>query len=84
MLVVLRPGVTDRRLAAMKLEVLDRLPVAVVGAVLNGIAHGSAYKYYYADYGYADAREWALDEDTEDAGAALAGSAPPPKMIERK
>ena len=37
-LVVLRPGVTDRKLAAAKLEILDRLPVVVLGAVLNGIS----------------------------------------------
>jgi capsular exopolysaccharide synthesis family protein len=74
MLVVLRPGVTDRKLAAMKLEVLDRLPVAVVGAVLNGIAQGSAYKYYYADYGYSDSRQWALDDDADDSHAALVGT----------
>jgi Mrp family chromosome partitioning ATPase len=84
MLVVLRPGVTDRNLASLKLEVLDRLPVAVVGAVLNGIANGAGYRYYYADYGYADAREWALDDDADDPNAALAGSGSGPRMISGK
>jgi tyrosine-protein kinase Etk/Wzc len=56
MLVVLRPGVSDRRLAAAKLEVLDRLPIRLLGAVLNGVPVGGLYRYYGTDYAYADAR----------------------------
>ena len=54
-LVVLRPGISDRRLAAAKLEVLDRLPVRVLGAVLNGVPVGGLYRYYGTEYPYADA-----------------------------
>jgi capsular exopolysaccharide synthesis family protein len=46
MLVVLRPGLTDRKLAENKLELLDRLPVTIIGAVLNAISGGRAYRYY--------------------------------------
>ena len=59
MLVVLRPGITDRKLAAMKLEILDRLPVSLIGAVLNGVGNNGAYRYYYSDHSYA-----AGDEDS--------------------
>ncbi|HKS05734.1 MAG TPA: polysaccharide biosynthesis tyrosine autokinase [Gemmatimonadaceae bacterium] len=57
MLVVLRPGITDRKLASMKLEIIDRLPVSVIGAVLNGVGNNGAYRYYYSDYTYAAADE---------------------------
>ena len=52
MLIVLRPGLTDRKLAAAKLEVLDRLPVRIVGAVVNAVPGGGAYRYYRVDYSY--------------------------------
>jgi capsular exopolysaccharide synthesis family protein len=84
MLVVLRPGVTDRKLAAMKLEVLDRLPVAVLGAVVNGIAADSAYRYYYSDYGYADPREWAIDDEGEVATAGRVADGADQRLIARK
>jgi succinoglycan biosynthesis transport protein ExoP len=54
MLLVLRPAVTDRKLAAAKLEVLDRLPIRILGAVINSVQDGGAYRYYGSDYTYAD------------------------------
>lgn len=57
MVVVLRSGKTDMRLAQNKLGVVDRLPIGIVGAVLNGIKAQGAYKYYSYDYGYADQDE---------------------------
>ncbi len=54
-LIVLRPGASDRKLAAAKLEVLDRLPIRVLGAVLNGVPVGGMYRYYGTDYAYAGA-----------------------------
>jgi non-specific protein-tyrosine kinase len=62
LLVVLRVGKTARRMAAEKLRVLDRLPVGVVGAVLNGIQLSGAYTYY----GYVPGYE-AEDEPEETA-----------------
>jgi Mrp family chromosome partitioning ATPase len=53
MLIVLRPGVTDRKLAAAKLEIVDRLPIRILGTVLNGVPDDGAYKYYGTDYDYA-------------------------------
>ncbi|HEY0528062.1 MAG TPA: polysaccharide biosynthesis tyrosine autokinase, partial [Gemmatimonadaceae bacterium] len=49
-LVVLRQGVSDRKLAAAKLAILDRLPVRILGTVLNGVPAGGMYKYYGTDY----------------------------------
>jgi capsular exopolysaccharide synthesis family protein len=52
MLIVLRAEVTDRKLAAAKLEVLDRLPIRILGAVINAVPDGAAYRSYGADYSY--------------------------------
>ncbi len=57
LLVVLRVGQTERRLAAAKMLLVRRLPINILGAVLNGVPASGEYQYYgYAD-GYA-----ALDE----------------------
>jgi succinoglycan biosynthesis transport protein ExoP len=46
MIMVMRSGKTDRRLAEAKLRILDRLPVNILGAVLNGIRTEGEYQYY--------------------------------------
>jgi len=48
-LIVLRAGVSDLELAAAKLDVLDTLPVRVLGAVLNDVRPYGAYRYYTYD-----------------------------------
>lgn len=50
MVIVLRIGLSDRELTEAKLDVLDRLPVRVLGAVLNDVAHGDSDYYYHAYY----------------------------------
>ena len=67
MLIVLRTGETDRKLAQAKLEVLDRMPVRVLGTVLNDIGESPQFKYYYYLEGYG-----ALDAAT--AESSLIGS----------
>ena len=52
MLVVMRTGRTDRTMAEAKLQMVDRLPVRILGAVLNGVKENSAYKYYSYLPGY--------------------------------
>lgn len=54
-LIVLRPCVTDRKLAGAKLDVLDGLPVRIIGSVLNGVSENGAYRYYAHDYTYQGA-----------------------------
>ena len=64
MAIVLRAGETDRQLAEAKLQVLDRLPVRLLGAIMNDVRVGEgAYKYYSYTYGYLSA--------DEEAGGAL-------------
>jgi Mrp family chromosome partitioning ATPase len=55
MLLVLRAGQTDRHLAEAKLKLVHRLPIRVLGTVLNAMsgADGSRYYAYY----YDDARD---------------------------
>jgi capsular exopolysaccharide synthesis family protein len=52
LLVVLRIGQTARRMAAEKLQMFERLPVDIVGAVLNGIQFEDGFSYYGYDSGY--------------------------------
>lgn len=53
LVLVLRAGETDRQLAEAKLQVLDRLPVRLLGAILNDVRVGhGAYKYDQYSYGY--------------------------------
>jgi capsular exopolysaccharide synthesis family protein len=68
MLLVLRTGETDRKLAAAKLEVLDRMPVRILGTVLNDIGENPQFRYSYYLEGYG-ALEAAVSEET-----ALVGS----------
>jgi capsular exopolysaccharide synthesis family protein len=53
MILVLKNGQTDRRLAQAKLELVDRLPVRMLGAVLNDFHGEPIYKYYSYDDSYA-------------------------------
>jgi tyrosine-protein kinase Etk/Wzc len=48
LLLVIRTGTTDRGLMHAKLEVLERLPVRILGAVLNDVPRGALYYRYYA------------------------------------
>jgi tyrosine-protein kinase Etk/Wzc len=51
-MLVLRTGRTDRALTEAKLQVLDRLPITLVGAVLNDVASAGVYRYYSYLSGY--------------------------------
>lgn len=52
LLMVFRTGETDRQMAEAKLRLLDRLPIRVLGAVLNEIEAEGSYRYYSYLYGY--------------------------------
>ena len=58
---VLRSGVTDLRLAESKLRVLRRLPVRILGAILNGSPNAAQDP----DYGYLDGYG-VIEEDRPD------------------
>lgn len=50
LMLVLRVGKTERRMAAAKLELVDRLPIHVLGAILNCVEFRGEFAYY----GYAE------------------------------
>ncbi|MBK8248115.1 MAG: CpsD/CapB family tyrosine-protein kinase [Gemmatimonadetes bacterium] len=52
MLLVLRAGETDRRLAQQKLNTIDRMPIRILGAVLNDIGESPEFRYYHYLDGY--------------------------------
>jgi capsular exopolysaccharide synthesis family protein len=62
MALVLRTAVTDRKMAAAKLAVVNTLPIRVIGAVLNGIKLTGMYEYYsyYQEYAATDEEHAAL------------------------
>jgi succinoglycan biosynthesis transport protein ExoP len=60
MVLVLRSGETDRAMAEEKLKLVDRLPIRLLGAVLNDVDTNQAgYKYYSYVYGYTAEEEHA-------------------------
>ncbi len=62
LVLLLRNGVTDRELAGAKLEDLQRLPIRMLGAVLNDVKPQGAYRYYAYLPGYR-AEDEVGDED---------------------
>jgi capsular exopolysaccharide synthesis family protein len=70
MLVVLRTGHSQREVTGAKLTVLDRLPIRLLGAVLNDVPRGAAYGYY-AYYSY-----YLPDYEVVDEGDGHHASAP--------
>lgn len=69
MMLVLRSGETDRALAEAKLKLLERLPIRLLGAVLNDIrAAEGAYKYYGYVYGYSAEEDGAPAQISSRAG----------------
>ena len=67
LLLVLRTGVSDGGLALAKLEVMSRLPIRVLGAVLNDVRGGSLYR----DYSYYLEGYETQDEPDEARGQVL-------------
>ena len=67
---VIRTGTTDKALTQAKLDQLARLPIRVLGAILNDVSVRDTYYSYYTSYlpGYEPVPE---DEDDEPTGAPL-------------
>jgi len=61
LLMVLRTGHSKRDVTGAKLDALDRLPIRLLGAVLNDVPQGAAYGYY-AYYSYYLPGYEAVDE----------------------
>ena len=64
LLVVLRIGRTERRMAAAKLTLVDRLPINILGAVLNGVHLHGEFEYYGYASGYGLGGEPASTDNT--------------------
>jgi len=77
MLLVIRTGTTNKDMAGAKLDTVDRLPIRVLGAVLNDVRPGAGGGYYYGYYSYylpgygADDELVDEDETAEQAGRVL-------------
>ena len=52
LLLVMRTGHTDRRVAKAKLKLMKRLPVRIIGAVVNAVSAADVYAEYSYLYGY--------------------------------
>jgi len=63
LLMVLRVGVTNRKMAVAKLETMDRLPIRPLGAVLNGIEPKGVFQYYHYLEGYNSANAGSDDDE---------------------
>ncbi len=64
LMLVVRAGETDRMFAEAKLQVVDQLPIRLVGAVLNDVQTSlDEYKYYSYSEGYGAVDEIELTGD---------------------
>ena len=72
LVLVLRTGTSDRHVAEAKLEELDRLPIRVLGAVLNDVRSNPVNRYYYqySSY-YLPGYELKNESDGEEEGGQL-------------
>ncbi len=52
MLLVMRTGHTERRVARAKMKLVERLPIRVLGAVVNAVSAADVYAEYSYLYGY--------------------------------
>jgi len=68
-LLILRTGYSHREMTGAKLEVLDRLPLRTLGAVLNDVPRGAG-GHYYANYSYHLPGYEAVDEEDGRGSAA--------------
>jgi hypothetical protein len=58
---VLRTGTTNRDLTEAKLGLVDRLPIRILGSVVNGLQDHD-HNYYHRYYSYLPGYE-SMDED---------------------
>jgi len=72
MVLVLRTGATNLDIARMHLTMLSRLPIRLLGVVLNDVQPGGMYGYYYlAGYGTSEegiGEESEVELEVEDGG----------------
>ena len=72
LVLVLRTGATDKELARAKLGPMSRLPVRILGALLNDVSPDGIYGYsYYSYYSYMPGYELSEDEAQEEDSRKL-------------
>jgi capsular exopolysaccharide synthesis family protein len=64
LLMVVRVGKTERRMAAAKLLLVDRLPINLIGAVLNGVNLKGEFDYYGYASGYGFSEEPVVETES--------------------
>jgi len=69
-MVVLRTGATDKAFAEAKLQGLDRLPIRLMGAVLNDVREGDSHGYGYYSY-YMPGYEYMEEQEDDKATQPL-------------
>lgn len=70
--VVIRTGSTEKALAHAKLDQLARLPIRILGAVLNDVSASDSYHSYYASY--LPSYEPVPEQGDEEGTTLLSGS----------
>lgn len=71
LVVILRTGHSNRNITGAKLDMLQRLPIRLLGAVLNDVPRGAAYGYYaYYSY-YLPGYEAAEERDGRQTGPVV-------------
>jgi capsular exopolysaccharide synthesis family protein len=78
MLIVLRPGETNRKMAEAKLRTLERFPIRLLGAVLNDVPLEGAYEQYSYVYGYAHEEDEPLSDRTAEVKPIVRSVEPVP------
>lgn len=72
MVLVMRTGHTDRRMAKAKLKLMRRLPVRIIGAVVNAVSASEAYGEYSYMYGYGPDADGDVTSIPEEVGVLRA------------
>jgi capsular exopolysaccharide synthesis family protein len=72
LMLVMRTGHTDRRVAKAKLKLMQRLPVRILGAVVNAVSAADVYTEYSYLYGYGPDAD--ADSATDEVAALESGA----------
>ena len=74
LLLVMRTAHTDRRVAKAKLKLMERLPVRILGAVVNAVPSTDLYSEYSYLYGYGPDSDTESDVLKDEVGAIGSGT----------
>jgi capsular exopolysaccharide synthesis family protein len=74
--VIIRTGSTEKALTRAKLDQLSRLPIRILGVILNDVSASDSYHTYYTSYlpGYEPVAEGEGDDDDDSGSRYLSSS----------